>query len=454
MHLLRELVLSALLLVGSADAAFYSKKSSVINLDSKNFKKEILQSEHAAVVEFYAPWCGHCQNLKPAFEKVAQSMSGLAKVAAIDCDDDKNKPICGEYGVKGFPTLKIFSPSGKKGKPTVEDYNGERSAKGISNALVERIPNHVTKVTAGKIDEFFSKKNESAKAILFTNKGSTPALWKSLAIDFLGTISFTTIRDKEEAAVKAFGITEFPKVVLLPGGEAEGKVYDGKMDKKALADFFTAIKPIKEEESKAAEESDSTESKATASSAEAKPTPVEKPKPVISSLNTKNDLMSYCLARKSKTCLLTLAETPETADEASSHLGSMMTVASKLQNRGPPFVFQLFQVDLAGSLGEEINRKLDLSKDLPKLVAVNHRGWYRSFTGNTGNADEVVAWLDAIMLGEGKKEKLPVTLFFEIPEGAEMPPTEEGDQQKLEEIIEEIKLEKEEEKKEDIKDEL
>jgi hypothetical protein len=49
MLLLRELALTSLLLLGSADAAFYSKKSAVVQLDSKNFKKEILDSRNVAV---------------------------------------------------------------------------------------------------------------------------------------------------------------------------------------------------------------------------------------------------------------------------------------------------------------------------------------------------------------------------------------------------------------------
>jgi len=69
---------------------------------------------------FYAPWCGHCQNLKPAYDKLAESLQGIVKVAAIDCDDEKNKRTCGEHGIQGFPTLKIFKPSKQKGKPVVE----------------------------------------------------------------------------------------------------------------------------------------------------------------------------------------------------------------------------------------------------------------------------------------------------------------------------------------------
>lgn len=63
---------------------------------------------------------GHCQSLKPIYEKAAQSLKGLAKVAAIDCDEEKNKRLCGEYGIQGFPTLKVFKPGKKKGKPIIE----------------------------------------------------------------------------------------------------------------------------------------------------------------------------------------------------------------------------------------------------------------------------------------------------------------------------------------------
>jgi len=45
-------------------------------------------------VEFYAPWCGHCQQLTPKWKKVAASLKGVVKVAAINCD--QHKGVCGE----------------------------------------------------------------------------------------------------------------------------------------------------------------------------------------------------------------------------------------------------------------------------------------------------------------------------------------------------------------------
>lgn len=61
--------------------------------------------------------CGHCKNLAPEFKKAATKLKGLAKVVAVDCDEEKNKPLCSKYGIKGFPTLKIF-PSDKS-KPVI-----------------------------------------------------------------------------------------------------------------------------------------------------------------------------------------------------------------------------------------------------------------------------------------------------------------------------------------------
>ena len=53
-------------------------------------------------------------------------------------------------------------------------------------------------------------------------------MYKALAIDFRGTVEFAQIGDKEDEAVKLFGITNIPTLVILPGGDAPGVVYDGK----------------------------------------------------------------------------------------------------------------------------------------------------------------------------------------------------------------------------------
>ncbi len=49
-------------------------------------------------VQFYAPWCGHCKSLQPAWEQAAKALKGIVNVAAVDCD--AHGSIAQEYGVK------------------------------------------------------------------------------------------------------------------------------------------------------------------------------------------------------------------------------------------------------------------------------------------------------------------------------------------------------------------
>lgn len=207
----------ALLLVlpSTLAAGLYSKSSPVIQVTGQSYDSLIARSNHTSIVEFYAPWCGHCKNLQPAFEKAAKSLNGLAKVAAINCDEEANKPFCGSMGVQGFPTLKIVRPGKKAGRPSVEDYQGARTAKGIVDAVVDKIPNHVARLKEGEVEGWVAK--GGAKAILFSDKGTVSALLKALAVDFLGAIDVGQVRDKEKGIVTEYAVSKFPTLLLLPG---------------------------------------------------------------------------------------------------------------------------------------------------------------------------------------------------------------------------------------------
>jgi len=87
-------------------------------LKQSNFH-DTLKSEPAALVMFYAPWCGHCKHAKPEFAAASkEAKKGI--FAAVDCTKDNE--ICKEHGVQGYPTLKMYR-NGKKGR----DYSGGRT---------------------------------------------------------------------------------------------------------------------------------------------------------------------------------------------------------------------------------------------------------------------------------------------------------------------------------------
>lgn len=72
-------------------------------------------------VKFFAPWCGHCKAMKPAWDTLMGEFEGSDSVlvADVDCIGD-GKELCNEVGVQGFPTIKYGDPS------NLEDYKGGR----------------------------------------------------------------------------------------------------------------------------------------------------------------------------------------------------------------------------------------------------------------------------------------------------------------------------------------
>ena len=121
------------LVLFSSALAFYSDSGPVVNLTSKNFNSEFKKSKDVWMVEFYAPWCGHCKSLKPEWEKAAKALLGVAKVGAVDMTTDQD--LGAPYNIQGFPTLKIFGES----KSSPKDYNGGRTAKDIVDAAMKEV---------------------------------------------------------------------------------------------------------------------------------------------------------------------------------------------------------------------------------------------------------------------------------------------------------------------------
>ncbi|XP_066247217.1 protein disulfide-isomerase A6 homolog [Euwallacea similis] len=117
------------LILFAADSwALYPSRSNVVELTPSNFDSQVIRGDEIWIVEFFAPWCGHCQSLVPEYTKAANALKGIIKVGAVNADEHKG--LAGQYEVRGFPTIKIFGVN--KNKP--EDYQGSRTADAIVNA--------------------------------------------------------------------------------------------------------------------------------------------------------------------------------------------------------------------------------------------------------------------------------------------------------------------------------
>lgn len=168
------LTLSALLWSGAVLASEeITKEEGVLVLTEKNFDSAIADNEYV-LVEFYAPWCGHCKALAPEYAKAAGLLSekdSNIKLAKVDATEEPK--LAEKFEIRGYPTLKFF----KSGKAV--EYTGGRTADTIV-AWVEKKTGPpalaLSDVAAAKtfkednkvsvIGFFKDQTNEAAKAFL------------------------------------------------------------------------------------------------------------------------------------------------------------------------------------------------------------------------------------------------------------------------------------------------
>jgi len=107
-----------------------SEKVTVVS--DSSFEKEVLQSAKPVLVDFWAEWCAPCRMLAPTIDGIAEQFGETAVVVKVNVDD--NTATAQRYGIKGIPTLILFS-EGKE----VERVVGATSKESISRMIQKHV---------------------------------------------------------------------------------------------------------------------------------------------------------------------------------------------------------------------------------------------------------------------------------------------------------------------------
>ena len=114
----------------------FSRDDDVEILTVDNFKHEVFGHNHAWIIEFYNSWCGFCQRFAPSWKALASDLRGwkdLIRVGAIDCTNPDNTPLCRDFEIMSYPTLRYFHENYQEGPKNLgvtiakgDDMDGHR----------------------------------------------------------------------------------------------------------------------------------------------------------------------------------------------------------------------------------------------------------------------------------------------------------------------------------------
>lgn len=164
-HTISEESVNALV-TGWQKGTLSAEKDPVVSVTSDTFDSVVIKSGKDVLVEFYAPWCGHCKKLAPEYKKVARHYANDKGVSIVKVDATKHKHPSAE--VKSYPTLKFYEAGGS-GTPVDIVFKANRDSKSMIEFVDE---NRKTTPPKGKNKKKDKAKAESAEK---TSKPAPPA---------------------------------------------------------------------------------------------------------------------------------------------------------------------------------------------------------------------------------------------------------------------------------------
>ncbi|MFP4131882.1 MAG: thioredoxin TrxA [Thiohalospira sp.] len=78
----------------------------IVHVTDSTFEDEVLNTDGAVLVDYWADWCGPCKMIAPILDELAEEYAGRLKIAKLNIDENPGTPP--KFGIRGIPTLMLF----------------------------------------------------------------------------------------------------------------------------------------------------------------------------------------------------------------------------------------------------------------------------------------------------------------------------------------------------------
>ncbi|XP_077380290.1 protein disulfide-isomerase [Festucalex cinctus] len=217
-----------------ASRAEIAEEDDVLVLRKSNFE-EALQAHPDILVEFYAPWCGHCKALAPEYAKAAgmlKAEGSAIRLAKVDATEETE--LAQEFGVRGYPTIKFFK-GGDKESP--KEYSAGRQADDFINWLKKRTGPAVATLADVTAAQSLIADNDVVVIGFFKNVESDGAKAFEKAAEAVEDIPFGITSD--DAVFTKFEVSK-DGVVLFKKFDEGRNTFDGDLTKETILSFIKA----------------------------------------------------------------------------------------------------------------------------------------------------------------------------------------------------------------------
>ncbi|CZT47295.1 probable protein disulfide-isomerase precursor [Rhynchosporium secalis] len=222
---------SLALALGLVSAAVASDVAALTKDSFPDFVKDDI-----TLVEFYAPWCGHCKALAPEYEEAATTLKEKnIRLAKVDCTEEAD--LCQSFGVEGYPTLKVF-----RGPDNVSPYSGARKAPAIVSYMTKQTLPAVSILSKETLEDFKTADKVVLVAYLAADDKTSNTTFTTVAEKLRDNFLFGAVNDADVA--KAEGVT-FPSVILYKSFDEGKNIFTETFDAETIEKFAnTASIPL------------------------------------------------------------------------------------------------------------------------------------------------------------------------------------------------------------------